>query len=246
MGATFDRLAPLPLEIDGYALERLQRDVSSEFTRVSTVIHLSGGGHEGVGEDVVYDAVDQDALQEAGPVQPLGGSHTLGSFCDLIQELDLFPVEPQRGEVSRLYRRWAFESAALDLALRQAGAPLHEVLERPAQPVTLVVSLRLGDPATIEPVTSRLAHYPGLRFKLDPTAAWTDDLIAELVATGSVDSVDFKGLYKGTVVDNPTDPELYRRVIEAFPDAWLEDPDLSDPASTSCSSHTATGSRGMH
>ena len=33
-------------------------------------------------------------------------------------------------EVSRLYRTWAYESAALDLALRQAGKPLHEVLGR--------------------------------------------------------------------------------------------------------------------
>jgi hypothetical protein len=30
------------------------------------------------------------------------------------------------------------------------------------------------------------------------------------------------------VVDVETDPELYRMVIEAFPDAWLEDPDVSE------------------
>jgi len=41
------RLADLPLSIDDYALERLQRDVSSQFTRVSTVIRLRGGGEEG-------------------------------------------------------------------------------------------------------------------------------------------------------------------------------------------------------
>jgi hypothetical protein len=45
------------------------------------------------------------------------------------------------------------------------------------------------------------------------------------VATGAVDSIDFKALYKGTVVDVQPDPVLYRRVIAAFPDAWLEDPD---------------------
>jgi hypothetical protein len=43
-----------------------------------------------------------------------------------------------------------------------------------------------------------------------------------------VDSVDLKGLYKGTVVDQETDPDLYRRVAEAFPNAWIEDPDLSN------------------
>ena len=57
--------------------------------------------------------------------------------------------------------------------------------------------------------------------------SWDDDLIAELVATGAVDSVDFKGLYEGTLVDQPADPALYTRVIEAFPDAWIEDPKLT-------------------
>ena len=35
-------------------------------------------------------------------------------------------------------------------------------------------------------------------------------------------------LYTDTVVDNPPDPGLYRRVAEAFPDAWIEDPGLND------------------
>jgi hypothetical protein len=49
------------------------------------------------------------------------------------------------------------------------------------------------------------------------------------VATEAVDSVDFKALYHGTVVDQATDPVLYRRVIDAFPHAWIEDPDIVDP-----------------
>jgi hypothetical protein len=49
-----------------------------------------------------------------------------------------------------------------------------------------------------------------------------------LVRTGAVDSLDLKGQYKGTPVDVETDPELYRMVIEAFPNAWLEDPDVTD------------------
>jgi L-alanine-DL-glutamate epimerase-like enolase superfamily enzyme len=190
------------------------------------VVHLRGGGLEGVGEDVVYDAEDQVAMQEAGPVQELAGRFALGEFCELIDGLDLFPVEPQRGEVSRLYRRWTFHSAALDLALRQAGRPLHEVLGREAHPLTFVVSLRLGEPPTLDPIERRLARYPTLRFKLDPTSSWTPEVIAGLVGTGAVDSVDFKSLYHGTVVDQAPDPVLYRRVIEAFPDAWIEDPDV--------------------
>jgi len=224
--STYDLVADLPVQIDGYALEGLVRDVSSDFTRKSTVIRLSGAGQDGVGEDVVYDAIDHEIAQDTGPNLPLAGAWTIRTFCEHLATLDLFAKEPQR-DVSRLYRTWAYESAALDLALRQAGAPLHAVLGRAPSPLTFVVSLRLGEPPTLEPVTRRLEHYPTLRFKLDPTVSWDEELIAGLVATGSVDSVDFKGLYVGTVVDAPADPLLYGRVVAAFPDAWIEDPKLT-------------------
>jgi L-alanine-DL-glutamate epimerase-like enolase superfamily enzyme len=228
--STFDLLAELPIEVDGYALEGLRADVSSGFERLSTVVHLTGGGLEGVGEDVVYDALDHIAFQDAGPVhaKALSGRRTLAEFCELVDALDLFPAEPVR-DVSRLYRRWTFHSAALDLALRQAGKPLHEVLGREPRPVTFVVSLRLGEPPTLDPIERRLSRYPSLHFKLDPTSSWTPELIEALVATGAVDSVDFKALYKGTVVDQAPDPVLYQRVIDAFPNAWIEDPDVVTP-----------------
>ena len=226
--STFALLADLPLEIDRYSLEGLRAEVSSGFERLTTVLHLHGGGLEGVGEDVVYRADDHLALQRADAVHRLAGSYALGEFCELIDSLDLFPAAPDR-EVSRLYRRWTFHSAALDLALSQAGRPLHEVLARGPRPVTFVVSLRLGEPPSIEPLERRLGRYPTLRFKLDPTSSWTPELIAALVATDAVDSVDFKSLYRGTVVDQPPDPLLYRRVVEAFPRAWIEDPDVVTP-----------------
>jgi hypothetical protein len=223
--STYALLADLPLEIDSYALEGLERDVSSDFTRLSTVVRLRGSGLEGVGEDVTYDALDHVAFQDAGASLPLAGPYTIESFSRRLEELDLWPSPPIR-EPSRDYRRWAFESAALDLALEQAGRSLADVLEREPHPVTFVVSLRLGDPPSIEPLRRRLERYPGLRFKLDPTSDWSDELIAEVAATGAVDSVDFKGAYEGTPVDQPADARLYRAVVEAFPDAWIEDPKL--------------------
>jgi hypothetical protein len=225
--STFSRLVALPVEVESYRLEPHELQASSEFTRLSTVVRLTGAGEEGIGEDVTYDALDHVALQEAGPNQPLQGSFSLAELCEKIAGLDLFPAPPVT-DVSRIYRRWAFESAALDLALRQAGRSLAEALGREPRPVTFVMSMRLGSPPTIEPVRRRLERYPTLRFKLDPTSEWTDELIAELVATGAIDSVDFKGFYKGTIVDQPPDPDLYRRVVEAFPDAWLEDPGLTE------------------
>jgi L-alanine-DL-glutamate epimerase-like enolase superfamily enzyme len=224
--STWDTVAELALEIDDYALEPLQASVSSEFERKSTVIRLRGAGHEGLGEDVTYDAVDHDILQAAGPTLALAGRYTLASFSAHLAEQQLFPQPPQR-DVSSRYRTWAYESAALDLALRQGGTTLHAALGRVPEPVRFVVSLRLGEPPTLEPLSRRLALYPTLRFKLDPTSSWDEPLIAELVATGAVDSVDFKGLYHGSIVDQPADPVLYRRVVEAFPEAWIEDPALT-------------------
>ena len=226
MSATWARVADLALRVEGYGLEGLELEVGSEFTRLSTVVRLRGGGHEGVGEDVTYDGLDHVALQDAGPHLPLAGEWTLEGFSRRLDELDLWPAPPVT-ESSRPYRRWAFESAALDLALRQADASLAGRLGRTPRPVTFVLSLRLGEPPTLEPVRRRLANDPGLRFKLDATSSWDDALVAELRATGAVDSVDLKGLYEGTIVDQGADPALYRRVAEGLPDAWIEDARLT-------------------
>ncbi len=234
--STWEQLAGLPVEIEGYELEGLVQSVSSDFERLSTVIRLRGGGQEGVGEDVTYEAEDQEILQAAGPSLALAGSFTLASFCEHLAGLELFPEPPQR-EVSQRYRTWAYESAALDLALRQAGVALHEALGREPAPVTFVVSLRLGEPPSLEPMRLRMDICPQLAFKLDPTSSWDEELIAALVATGAVDSVDFKGLYKGTVVDQPADPALYERVVTAFPEAWIEDPALTPETEAVLAAH---------
>ena len=224
--SAWDALAGLELAIDDYALDGLEARPRPEFVRKTTVVRLRGGAHEGVGEDVTYDVVDHDALQAAGAALPLAGRWTLASFCDHVEALDLWPQPPQR-EASRHYRVWAYESAALDLALRQAGVSLHEAVGRPPQPVAFVNSLRLPDPPTIEPILRRLDAYPTLRFKLDATSEWDEELFAALAQTGAVDSIDLKGLYVGSVVDQDADPVLYRRVVEFFPAAWIEDPRLT-------------------
>jgi hypothetical protein len=197
-------LLDLPLEIEGYELEPLSFDVSTGFTRRTTVIHIRGGGEEGLGEDVTYVEDDQLAFQAAGPVLDLAGEHTLESFSAALP-----------ADVSD-YRRWAFESAALDLALRQAGRSLADAVGREPKPVTFVVSTR-------QSIEEWRRLYPVLRFKLDAEEEWTDEVVAELAATGAVDTVDLKGYYRGTVVDLAPDPELYRRVVEGFPEAWIED-----------------------
>jgi hypothetical protein len=226
---TYDQVAELPLRIDGYALEAHTRRISDEFERVTTTFHLGGAGEEGVGEDVTYGPLEQRTQQERGADLPLAGDWSFDAFSEHVGALDLFRAGEPEFPAYRHYRRWALESAALDLALRQAGRSLAEVLEREPRPIVFGVSLRLGQPPSFVPGPRRLDAYPGLRVKLDATPAWDASLLERLAATGAVASIDFKGAYKGTPVDVETDPALYARVAETLPEAWLEDPDLTDP-----------------
>ncbi len=233
MSVIYDRLAELPLRIEGYELTAHDREFG-DFTRPSTVVHLHGEGKEGIGEDVVYTPLDHIAHRDAGPVLDLTSATTLGAACELIGTLDLFAAAPPEYPASRHYRRWAYESAALDLALRQGGLALWEVVERDPQPLRFVCSTRLtsfGDEeagSSTEAITNRLARYPELEFKLDPENDWDARLIEEIAGLAPVRVLDLKGMYVGTPVDVDTDPELYRAVAERFPDAYLEDPDIND------------------
>jgi hypothetical protein len=209
-----DRLAVLSLHVDSYELERLEQPVTRGFTRVTTVVHLRGGGLEGLGEDVTWYPEHHDREQKAGAVLPLAGSWTLESFSDALDMPDP-------------HRRWAYESAALDLSLRQAQTTLAELVGREPRPVTFVVSPGLGDPPTSRVVLRWLELDPSHRFKLDPATDWTDQLIEALAETGAIMTADYKAYYR-TENDPPPDPELYRRVADGFPEAYLEDPALTD------------------
>jgi L-alanine-DL-glutamate epimerase-like enolase superfamily enzyme len=220
----YERVAGIPLRIEEVELERLELRVSDEFTRVTTVVHLRGGGEEGVGEDVTYDPAAHDSI----PLPSLERDWaSLDEVSQSLEAVQLFAEPPALGGFAD-YRRWAVESAALDLALRQAGVSLAEAVAREPRPVTFVASRGLGNPPTITPVQRWLDLYPELRFKLDPTSAWDEALVDELAALACVDTVDLKGAYRGTPVDQGADPRLYRLVAERFPAAWIEDPNLVD------------------
>ena len=213
--ATFDALRDLPLRVDEVATDVLSLDVSPEFTRRTTIVRLRGEGEEGVGEDVTYDTREHDWF----PSLPVG-DFTLGSFSAAIEDVALFRAAPEQHAYLD-YRRWAIESAALDLALRQARTTLGDAVGREPRAVTFVVSTRA---TSLDRV---LELYPSTRFKLDPTPEWTDEFVGALAARGVVDVVDLKGQYHGTPVDTPPDRELYRRVAERFDEAWIEDPALT-------------------
>jgi hypothetical protein len=210
----FSRLADLELVIDDHRYERLEQPTPN-FTRVTTVLVAEGAGQEGRGEDVNYVPETHDGLADVD----LRGRHTVRSLSQLLDELPLDPASAPQGYAPD-YRRWAFESAALDLALRQAGTSLGEALGLPYRPVRFCVST--------QPVDGWLAIDPDLEFKLDATPDWSREYMEELAATDRVRCVDLKAYYVGTVVDNPPDPRLYRDVVECFPDAIVEDAKITD------------------
>ncbi len=223
--STYDLVKDLTLELEGVDFETCELRISDEFTRRTTIVKLrsgvsaQGAEHEGRGEDVTYDPAEHDPQRL--PRLELQGSWTLGSLSERLDELDLFPQGEPAQSAYRDYRRWSFESAALDLALIQAGRSLGDVLGREARAVRFVSSTRAAS------LDDWLSLYPALRFKLDPTPDWTDEAIAALAAGGNVDTADLKGAYHGTAVDNPPNPGLYRRVAEGLPGVWIEDPALT-------------------
>lgn len=224
----YDQVGDLELHIDGYDLELHERDTSSGFTRATTTLSLSGDGETGQGEDVTYDNEDHAALQESSVEFPLTGTYTLDEFSAQLSKIDFFFGDEPGQSIFRNYRQWGFESAALDLALKQADTNLADQLNREYDPVRFVVSTRLSDPPTGDRIIDWLDQNPNLKFKLDPTSEWRDDTVERLAATDAIRALDLKGQYHGTTVDQPADPALYERVIEGFPDALIEDPALND------------------
>ena len=198
----YDTVKDLTLTIERVELEPHVLPLR-HLTRRTTVFHLHGSGEEGVGEDVTYEEAHHQDVE----LPDLTGEHTVDSFSQLVA------AEPG-------YRVWGLESAALDLALRQAGRSLGAAVGREAAPVTFVVSQSA--------VEELRALYPGIRFKLDASDKWTDEVVGGLAATGAVDVVDFKGLYDGDWVDATPSADLYGRVAAAFPAAWLEDARIND------------------
>jgi hypothetical protein len=216
------RIADLPLVIDSHVIERLEAPAPAE--RVTYLVRLRGRGAEGLGEDVGGDMLDEDgAFLAAAPALPLAGEWTLATFASHLSGVDVWP-QPPEWEMARRWRNWALESAALDLALQQAGIGLPEALGRAPSPVRFVNSLGLGDPPDIAAIAHRIERYPALRFKVDAQASWSPELTAAVAGTGAVDVVDFKGRYGLPVEDEFALLAMYEAVLERFDGAILEDP----------------------
>lgn len=222
----YARLASLPLDVEDVGCVALEQTTRHGWQRRTTLIRLLGpNGQEGHGEDVTYIEDEHRELMANARALPLAGRHTVDGFSRAIDAIPLFPQAPVV-PAAQCYRRWALESAALDLALQQAGLSLAQALDRAPAPVRFVVSMGLGEPPSLEALRDLRAHDPSLRFKLDLGDGWDDTLVSDLARLRCVDIVDFKGQYKGAYRAPLADPDLYRRVVRALPQAWIEDPDL--------------------
>jgi hypothetical protein len=205
----WDSVAGLELRVDHYELQRRESTTPSGWTRVTTTVALVGSEATGLGEDVTYEAEVHD---DAPAGLMLAGTWSLEDFSYRLDEFE---------ELAEGYRRWAFESAALDLALRQSETGIGEALGRTESPVRFVVSTRAAPERWLEVA-------PDLEFKLDAEKEWDRDLLRRLREIDRVRVVDLKAYYSGTVVDLAPDPELYRAVAEELPDAIIEDAWLED------------------
>jgi L-alanine-DL-glutamate epimerase-like enolase superfamily enzyme len=201
----WDSVAGLTVKVDGYRLERRESSTPGGWTRVTTTVVVEGDGVTGEGEDVTYEA----ELHDGVPAElMLAGTWSLEDLSHHLDEFD---------KLTEGYRRWAFESAALDLGLRQNELGFGEALGREERPVRFVVSTRAAPERWLEVA-------PALEFKLDAEKDWDRELLRRLRELDRVRVVDLKAFYRGTAVDLEPDPELYRAVAEELPDVVIEDP----------------------
>jgi len=210
-----ERVAALEVDIDGIDRRDLLREAATMMRR-STGIAIRGGGETGAGEDISYEHSDHDAHTRM-PLPPLSGRRTIGEWSEVLDGFD-FAFGTLSQPVVPNFRRWSYESALLDLALRQAGLSLAGGLGRALSPLRFCVS----PPADPRPL---LAAYPGTELKINTSPDWTDDDMRTLHGTGVIRVVDLKAHYVGPFAPQPADPIAFtHRVAEFFPDAVLEDP----------------------
>jgi L-alanine-DL-glutamate epimerase-like enolase superfamily enzyme len=213
----WDAVAGLEVRVDDYALQRRESKTPSGWTRVTTTVVLQGDGVAGEGEDVTYSADDHEHVPDE---LMLAGTWTVEDFSRRLDELELWPSDSDNS-AGQDHRRWAFESAMLDLALRQNELGLGEAFGREERPVRFLVSTRAAPERWLEVA-------PELEFKLDAETDWDRALLQRLRALDRVRVVDLKAYYRGTSVDLAPAPDLYRAIAEELPDAIIEDAWLED------------------
>ncbi|WP_338740752.1 hypothetical protein [Haloplanus salilacus] len=220
----YGQIKSLPVTVEAVSIEGKHIETEGQ-TFERTIIRVRGDDETGFGEDVTRPIEAHERLREEGLSLPTG-EWTIGTFSDAL-DTDPVRLEQRVPRETPEHLRWAIESAVLDLALKQAGRTLAAVLDRVYEPMAFVVSPRLGDPPRTRPVNRFLEANPDTEFKIDVPDTPGDELLSALSDTGAIRVLDLKAQYDSNV-GAPADPELYRRLFEAFPNALIEDPAVTD------------------
>lgn len=218
----------LPVVIDRVGTSQLELGGATSFTRVTTIVELHGSTHVGRGEDIAYSSDSQAELPAALEGRSdLVGTWTIGS---LAAHLDEHPIRPSGGlrmDDKAGYHRWAVESAALDLALRQRDTDLATLVGTPWNDLRVSLSMGLGDPPSVDVVRRWLDRDASILFKLDASMGWTYELVEQLASFGgSIATVDMKALYHGDWIHNDYPAWLYEAIGDHLTDALIEDAKL--------------------
>lgn len=199
-----------------------QKIIDGSVHRTST-INIYGDGKTGYGEDVTFLPQYHDDLEGVCRRVVANDHLTLGEFVKSIRELEIFGVKPNDHE-SVCCRRWAFESAALNLALKQNSKSIGDFTNIQWVNPSYVVSLRVQSPKEIDRIKSILDILPSQKFKVDATSSWSDQMVYELASLNCISIVDLKGHYLNTPLEQSADMNLYHQVFEGLSDSYVEDP----------------------
>jgi len=112
------------------------------------------------------------------------------------------------------YQHAAIESAAVDLALRQARTNLAELVESDFSETRYVRSFA-ASPDPLPELAAHLDQNPGIEIKVDVHPAWGEETLGQLARLRNISVLDFK--HQGTSATQTA-------VARALPEPWLEDP----------------------
>jgi len=180
-------------------------------------------------------------LTRTRPRIDLAGELPLADALSALEPVDLFPAGSPHREEFQNDCRWALASARLDLALTQAGRDLSGAVDRDPSPVRVLLSTGLGAPPSAEPITEWLEIDPTLECKIDLSQRPSAEVLETLIETKAGQAIDLKAHYAGAgasetddastpswVGDPDPDPAFYRTVIEALPEAVIQDPAVTE------------------
>ena len=194
------------------------RDTSSGFTKVSPVVRLGSG-------------------PTSARARTSRGTRSIRSSCSGSGISSGGCTAPAHSTSSRLCSGWSTYSrssrSATALVTSEGGRSRAQpstgaASERPmatdavgrtARPVSFVASPRIGTHRAW-PAPHAARAQPELRFKLDPTPGWDEDLWPA-GAAGLRRRDRHQGSYRNVSVAMAPEAGLYRRVIEGLPAAWM-------------------------